>query len=784
MFKKLLFIACVLLPALLLAQQSQYSRIKITLKTSLENLISTGIDVQEINYKEKYAIAELSTQEISLIKNAGFEYEVLIADVSDFYAKRYLNSIAKNTKYNTSSSGWTVPANFTLGSCGGFSTVDEMLAQLDLMHQLYPALISVKQAVNDTVLTIEGKKLYYVRISDNAVLNENEPEVLYTGMHHAREPIGMQHLLYYMWYLLENYEADSSVRALVDNTEMYFVPIINVDGYTYNISTHPYGGGLWRKNRRNNGTGYFGVDINRNYGYKWGFDNTGSSPVDSLDNFRGTSAFSEPETRMMKYFCENHEFRIALNYHSYANLLLYAWGWSMFPTPDEAVLNAYACEMTSENGYTYGPGNTTIYPTNGGSDDWMYGEQSTKPTIFAYTPEIGSSADGFWPTQDRILPLIQENMLGSITAARLAGKYATISDNTPLFIQNKSGYFNFSVKRLGMQDGTFTAAVVPLNNSITAIGGAKTFSSLALLQTINDSIYYELKNNIQTGDTIQYVLTLNNGNYILTDTVLRIYGYPITIFEDKFSNTNYWTGTWQITGNSYYSPPGSLTDSPNGNYLTNSTNDVTLKTALGFNNPLLIVLQFRAHWALENDYDYVQLSISTDNGSTWTPLKGKYTNAGSPYQASNQPLYDGTKNKWIRESISLNDYRSQNVKFRFRLKSDQGLQMDGFYVDDFNVCMLLDPTIIGPLTTTTKFMEPPFPNPATKQTTIHTQIPPLSLPAKIDLVDSKGSIIDSFEISESQQDIIIPTHSLSKGLYFLHLSGKTISDEYKKLVVQ
>lgn len=130
----------------------------------------------------------------------------------------------------------------------------------------------------------------------------------------------------------------------------------------------------------------------------------------------------------MRDFCESHEFRIALNYHSYSNLLLYAWGYIPDLPPDNDIFSAYGSIMTKENGYTYGPGYTTIYVTNGASDDWMYGEQTTKNKIFAYTPEVGNGDDGFWPSPSRIIPLCQENMWQSMMAARLAGPFAEVND--------------------------------------------------------------------------------------------------------------------------------------------------------------------------------------------------------------------------------------------------------------------------------------------------------------------------------------------------------------------
>ena len=146
-----------------------------------------------------------------------------------------------------------------------------MLDELDQMHQLYPNLISARSDIKDPTSdenphiheTYEGRFLQWVKISDNPNDNENEPEILYTALHHAREPGSLQQLIFYMWYLLENYAQDDVIKEILDNTELYFVPCVNPDGYIYNETNDPQGGGMWRKNRYNN----HGVDNNRNYSY-------------------------------------------------------------------------------------------------------------------------------------------------------------------------------------------------------------------------------------------------------------------------------------------------------------------------------------------------------------------------------------------------------------------------------------------------------------------------------------------------------------------------------------
>ena len=102
-------------------------------------------------------------------------------------------------------------------------------------------------------------------------------EVRLDSLHHSREPQGMQSSLWFLLYMLEEYGNDPLATYLVNEREIYFVPCVNPDGYEYNRQIAPGGGGLWRKNRRDNGNST-GVDLNRNYPFQWGFDNSGSSP--------------------------------------------------------------------------------------------------------------------------------------------------------------------------------------------------------------------------------------------------------------------------------------------------------------------------------------------------------------------------------------------------------------------------------------------------------------------------------------------------------------------------
>ena len=402
---------------------------------------------------------ELSDTELSLIQSAGYAYEILIHDLERYYADRSrkdmplaLHDLEQRKAQSlglTRNAGqdlgcledaFPTPQNFQLGSMGGFPTYQEILDQLDSMSVLYPNLITSKNPISDSLLTIEGRSVFYVKISDKPTTDENEPEVLYTGMHHAREPGSAMNLMYYMWYLLENYATDQEVKNLVDHRELFFIPIVNPDGYLFNEVNNPAGGGLWRKNMRQNIDGTVGVDLNRNYGYNWGLDNAGSSPSTSSPTYRGTAPFSEPETRMMKEFVEDRSFLTAFNNHSFGNLILSPWAYTDSVNPENHIFNAWGNHMTWFNRYEFGQGNGVLYAVNGGATDWFYGEQSTKSKVYPFVPEIGSPQEGaFWPSPTNILPQCERQMRMSLLLAYVAGRYGLVHDLSPMSLESLQG---------------------------------------------------------------------------------------------------------------------------------------------------------------------------------------------------------------------------------------------------------------------------------------------------------------------------------------------------------
>jgi murein tripeptide amidase MpaA len=197
----------------------------------------------------------------------------------------------------------------------------------------------------------------------------------------------------------------------MDHSEIWIVPLVNPDGLEYSIHSYRY----WRKNRRDNGDGSWGVDINRNYGYAWAWDNIGSSPTPESDVYRGRSPFSEPEAQAVRDFISGKNFQALISYHSYAQDILYPWGYTTTPTPDDARLRALAAGMAQRiqavNGrvYTFGAASDTLYVTNGDLTDWAYGTRG----VLAYTievPPLDAQNGGFFNSEADIRPIFLENL--------------------------------------------------------------------------------------------------------------------------------------------------------------------------------------------------------------------------------------------------------------------------------------------------------------------------------------------------------------------------------------
>ncbi|MCP4544979.1 MAG: T9SS type A sorting domain-containing protein [bacterium] len=315
-----------------------------------------------------------------------------------------------------------------LGSREGFGdyhTLSEAIAWWDELHAMYPDVIGARWSIGQSH---QGNDIWCFRVSDNPdVDEEGEPEVLFDGLHHAREIMAAEVSSMLAEYLAEQYYAgDPEIVALLDNFEIYMVPIVNPDGFLYNEQTDPNGGGMWRKNRRNNGDGTMGVDPNRNYPYEWGCTG-GSSGDTSSETYRGPSPGSEPEVQTMMAFINDHEFVTRQSWHTYSNLTLLPWAYTTAPTPDHALFHEMGAVMTQYNGYTYGQPGVILYEVCGGNGDWDYGAQDEHLKIFSFCNEIGSNSDGFWPSNSRRQALFEENIWPALYMIQMSAPLRGVS---------------------------------------------------------------------------------------------------------------------------------------------------------------------------------------------------------------------------------------------------------------------------------------------------------------------------------------------------------------------
>ena len=741
---------------------------------------------------------ELGYDELLELQKNGITYQVLIDDLTNYYsqrnafelpiAKNALRSLKKKPKNQVNGSitqkslslqnilvgnptqhdecseiNWPVPSNFQLGSMGGCLTVSETLAQLDLMRSLYPNLISIKSDASPTGQTTHGNStgsttwtgqtMYYVRISDNPDIDEpSEPETLITGMIHSREVNSLMNVMYFMWYILENYNSDPFIKNVVDNQELYFIPIINPDGLRWNEVIAPGGGGLQRKNLRpgvgDNGTtstsnNVRGVDLNRNFNYYWGWDNAGSSPTTSSQTYRGPTAGSEPETQILQDFVLSHDIKVAVNHHGGLNSIVTSSYNGSVSAADSGREDEYAkiChDLTEYNRYIYGSAPNTLYEANGDTNDWMLGgvpvssggqtSSGSGKDVLAFAPENG---DDFWPTPSQITPIAQKALRMNFLSVLYSGKFAKLHDLNTSDIVSTSGNLTFGVEYLGKTYDDITLTVTPVSSNITSITSPTVQTGWTKLEQRNLTVPYTLDAGIQPNDEIEFQVTLSNDDFVLYQANYVKYYQSNVLFQDNPDATG--TSNWTIAGGSWgtttdaYSGSTAITDSPSGAYGNNENKTITLNSVIDLSATSQALVQFYAKWDLERNYDLVQIEASTNGGGSWNALCGNYNKPPSTpetnyhlnknsttfrnHQSTNGDIvYEGnTMDKWVMEELYINATENtfllgqNNVQFRFRFKSDSTNReddltttFDGFTFDDFKIisiqtpCVLLVPT--------------------------------------------------------------------------------------------
>ena len=348
---------------------------------------------------------QMSRESVELLRQEGIELEVIVEDLQADVEQERAEIEAKRAVAHRG------------GDAIDYSNYYPFADHVSFMNQLVgerPDLASIS-SIGQTLL---GNPIWTVNATGPGDAS-SRPQVAINATIHAREWITTPAAEYLLESLVRDYDSSPRIRNLMDTVDWYVTPVFNVDGYLYTWSTERY----WRKNRRNNGGGSFGVDLNRNWDIDWGGNGASSNPND--ETYRGTSAFSEPETQVMRDFLLTlDDLRAHVDTHSYSQLVLHAPGTFAQPTPNESELQAVAEEMSDAilgtNGAFYVPQRgVDLYEAAGAFSDWTGLVLGAFGFTIEARPVNGGGLNGFSPDASQILPAAEEINAAYLVMAEL-----------------------------------------------------------------------------------------------------------------------------------------------------------------------------------------------------------------------------------------------------------------------------------------------------------------------------------------------------------------------------
>ena len=278
----------------------------------------------------------------------------------------------------------------------------------------HPDLIRL-QSIGDTW---EGRPIILVTISQDVAYADEKPALLYTGTIHAREWIGIELATQFVQYIIDNYRSNPKLTNTLTRNTLYMVPCLNPDGFEYSRRHFSF----WRKNRRDNGDGTFGVDLNRNFSVKFRKSKDTSSNI-----YGGPEAFSEPETRAIKQFVDNHpNITIALDYHSQGNVFFPAHKFNHEEEIEGTDLNLLCANMASEihkvTGRRYGihRGKPPFNLINGSGREYYYSKGIISTVVEVGTRNIPDYLINMKASVDENIPALLYALEAAINYSKKA----------------------------------------------------------------------------------------------------------------------------------------------------------------------------------------------------------------------------------------------------------------------------------------------------------------------------------------------------------------------------
>ena len=622
---------------------------------------------------------------------------------------------------------------------GEYHSYTELTADMAAWAAAYPSITQLISIGN----SFQGRELWALKISDNPGVQEFEPEIQWIGAHHGNEIMSVEVCYYMAEYLLENYGTDPQVTWLVNEREIWIIPMLNPDGHTAGS----------RYNAQ-------GTDLNRNYLCPCGCN-------------AGT-AFSAPESRALRDWNARMNPVTSLTFHTGAVYVNYLWDYTYNPTPDEPMIITISNVYGALSGLPVTNG-ADWYIIHGGCQDWCYETRGEIDT----TIELCVSHN---PPASQIDPIVADNIPAMLYQARMSGRgirgLVTDADtgeplNATISIPEigKDVYTDSDVgdyHRM-VESGTYTV--------VCSVAGFPTQTEYNVSASLDTFVVVNFQFEIERGTIDGYVRDTESNPIAATVKVTDLYGYsgasdPVTgyyqivnvpvgthdllasqlgyssvertgvsvadgmitsedfaleqayFYDDLESGTSEWTGAWGTTNNHAHSPSTSMTDSPGGDYPNNATTTMTLNSGLDLSESTTAALVFWHRYDTESGYDFCLVEVSTNGGGSWTQVAS----------------YSGSLGGWTEVTIDLDSYvGTSDFKVRFILDSDGWVQKDGWYVDDVHV-FADQPTGVDNGASPLKLLVGNHPNPFNPTTSVGYAVPRTGSVA-LSIYDASGRLV-------------------------------------------
>ncbi len=773
LFVYLIILSCALFasvePALIFSQK---------VKTDVNYLNKNNISIDRVFYQSIRVY--VSEKQFYDLKENGFKIEYIPNE-----AKIYADLLEKETKNSTD-------------PLFAYFSYTEYEAFLQQMVTQYPDICHLETAG----VSVQGRNLWFLKISDNANIEEAEPEVRLTSSIHGDEVVGYDLLVRLIQLLTSQYGIDTRITSLVNNTEIWINPMTNPDGYV-----------------AHNRTNANGVDLNRNF-------------PDFSNNEPDNPIGEEPEIANIMNFSKNHSSVISINFHGGSQVVNYPWDCITTLHPENDLLENMAITYASNNpilnSSTEFPGGVTNgaawYIIHGSLQDYLNYYHDCKDITIEVSndkwPNV-NTLDSYWNNnQESLLQYIeyaQKGIKGIVTNQNNEPIEAMISipGKTNHFTDPQvgdyhkillNGTYDLTFSAYGYQSQTVTNVVVPNNqtepvicnvvmqpvNQVSYCGFVKDqfnspLSNVTIKLSVNSEIVTEYTDNfgyfsfntLYPGTYASLVsmegfvplsknVTLNGEG-----TVFNYVLFPPVFVESFDAGLDNWVvqAPWAITninGNNV------LTDSPVGEYNNNINKIAKLNTILNMNDVSSGNVSFKIKYNLETNYDFLYFEISTNN-TQWTTIQA----------------YTGISD-WKTVVSSLDSYAGHDVYLRFRISTDEGTTSDGVYIDDimFDNRSMVEVSNQDLVLNTNKMNCNIYPNPIIGNQEANFSISSTKVlnNTKIMIYNVKGQRVISLPVNSKNGHVSWnmkndQNQRVSTGIYFYKIKSETEESLFKKMLI-